>query len=84
MHAPRDHDQGPGVGLSMCEARNAVYCSGARHSQQHAGLLGEEATCSCSVAGRLLVAEAEEPDALSLRSSLSASPGAATCSWVNH
>lgn len=52
--------------MRMCQASDSVHSSWARDSQQHAWLTGKKPGRCCSIAGCLLISEAEEPDALRL------------------
>ena len=57
----------PAVGMCMCQACSGMHCSRPRYGEQDTWLASEEAGSSCSIAGSLLIAEAEETDALCLQ-----------------
>lgn len=57
-----DHEERPGVGGGVGEAREAVDAAGAGDGEEQAGGAGEEAVGGGGVARGLLVAEGEEAD----------------------
>lgn len=51
----------------MAHARQSMYCTWPRNREEYCGCTAEEASCSCCVACRLLIAHTNEADASSLR-----------------